>query len=181
MPLTEREREELARKINQQRRAMWKGQTTDELQAKKEQKPEKNAPTIERQKKQIEPEQTPEPYHQVGEKEPIEKHEESKKEKLAKKIKQQRRAVWGGKPDAKSKTNKRKSRSVKKILERHQEPEPIKQNQLNERRAKAKSRDYQSKAPTLKLALLVIIGLIGMIAIGITIGYLAAVRDLIKI
>ena len=82
MPLSERERAELAKKINQQRRSMWKGQVSKERQTKKKRKEEKRP--SEPQEKHEKIEQAPEPYYQAAEK-------EREKEELAEKIKQQRR------------------------------------------------------------------------------------------
>ena len=108
---------------------------------------------------------------------PLERVKEREKEELAEKIKQQRRTVWRGEPAARSKRKKRKFRSTRRVLDYQQETEPTEQsaeNRSNEQETKEKSRDYQSKAPTLKLAVIVILGLIGAIAIGVTIGYLVA-------
>ena len=59
--------------------------------------------------------------------------------------------------------------------------EQILEQQLSNPKAKKKRRNVQSSVPSLRLALLVIIGLIAVIMIGVAIGYLAAVRGLIKI
>ncbi len=110
--------------------------------------------------------------------------DERERAELAKKINQQRRTVWRGEPAARSKRKKRKLRSARRVLDYQQEIEPTEQstaNQSNERETKEKSRNRRSKVPTLKLAIIVILSLIGAIAIGIAIGYFAASRNLINI
>lgn len=190
MPLDEREREELAKKINQQRRAMWKGQVTKERRTKEKRRKEEQPPETQQQDEGIA--QTPEPLSQAVEEDPQkepgrieqlpERVKEREKEELAEKIRQQRRAVWRGKPEARSKRKKRGPGSAKRVLNYQQEIEPAEQRDVNQpNKPKEKSRDYKSKAPTLKLALIVILGLIGAIAIGVAIGYIAASRGLINI
>ncbi|MFC1718946.1 hypothetical protein ACFL6S_35170 [Candidatus Poribacteria bacterium] len=192
MPLDERERAELAKKINQQRRSMWKGQVTkDERDGKKREKVEQD---LKPQQTHEEVQQISEPPNQMMEEksveeikeveQPLERVKEGEKEELAEKIKQQRRTVWRGEPAAKSKRKKRELRSTRRVLDYQQEIKPTEQstaNPPNERETKEKSRDYRSKVPTLKLAIIVILSLIGVIAIGVVIGYLAASRDLINI
>ena len=196
MPLTEREKEELARKIDQQRKAMWKGQPTSERQTKTEQSPEKSEETS---KPKQEPEiakQTPKSDYHAVESEIVDRPDETKptlkeqsqdeKEELAKKIKQQRRAVWKGKPEPRSKRPK-SARSVDRALYNQKKPELAEHpaidhsEQQETQETEEESKEYQSKAPPLKLALIVIIGLIGAIALGIAIGYIAVVRDLINV
>lgn len=180
MPLDEREREELAKKINQQRRAMWKGQVTKGRQTRKKREAKKPKgssdlqPTIDTSYQVAEAEPTEE-LEEVEQ--PLEEIKKSDREELAEKIKQQRRDVWKGEPETRARRKKQKSRSSKRVLDYQQETEPIEQpisNPIGEPIAKEKSRDYKSKAPTLKLAVIVILGLIGAIAIGVTIGYLVA-------
>ena len=180
MPLDEREREELAKKINQQRRAMWKGQVTKGRQTGKKREANKA------EESSI-PQPTVDPGYQTVEEEPTEELKEveqtpveikkTDREELAEKIKQQRRTVWKGEPETRARRKKQESRSNRRVLDYQQETEPIEQlvpNPIDEPMAKEKSRDYQSKAPTLKLAVIVILGLIGAIAVGVTIGYLVA-------
>jgi Flp pilus assembly protein TadB len=124
--------------------------------------------------------------------------DEREKEELAKKIKEQRRAVWKG--ETKSRNQKRARRDfttarrisdqdqgrekVRLYLERQQEKESVElsfEQPSDIQRMKRKSRDSRLKVPALKLALLVIIGLIAAILLGVGIGYLVAVRNWISI
>ncbi len=180
MPLDEREREELAKKINQQRRAMWKGQVTKGSQTEKKQGGQKT-------KEGIPAQPTVDPGYRTSEEEPagelkeveqsLKEIKEREKEELAKKIKQQRETVWNGEPETRGTQKKQRSRSNRRVLDYQQETKAIEQpesNPIDEPVAKEKSRDYKSKAPTLKLAVTVILGLVGTIAIGVAIGYLIA-------
>lgn len=217
MPLSEREKEELAKKIEQQREDMWKGQATSErgtrkkrwrkkteeiLESQHERREVEQAPEYPQELEEIEQapeypqkreeaEQIPEPHHHVIADEPVEERreveqppeEQSETEELAEKIRQQRRTVWQGKPEVKGRKKKkpRTTRSVRRVVPHQQESESSEKSPADERKAKEKSRDHKSKVPTLKLALIVVIGLIGAIAIGIAIGYVVAIKDLIKI
>ena len=193
MPLTEHEREELAKKIDQQRKAMWKGQTTGDRQTKNKRSPEKDDGTLKRQQKPQEVEQASELYYHVAEDEVIDEPDEveppskeqrqDEREELAKKIKQQRRAIWKGEPATRSKEPK-SARSISKALHRQEESESAEQqatSHSNQQETEEKNREYRSKAPHLKLALIVIISLIGAIALGVAIGYFVAARGLINV
>ncbi len=164
---------------------MWKGQATKDRPTKSKQEPEKVEQPIEQQQEYEEVKQAPESYDQLVEAEPAEEYIEikqppkrvSEKEELAKKVKEQRESVWSGEPEVKSKQKKRKSRSTRRVLDYQQDTKPAESlpvKQTNEPEAKKKSRDYKPKAPTLKLAIIVMLGLVGAIAIGVTIGYLVA-------
>lgn len=177
MPLDEREKEELAKKIMEQRRAVWKGEATDKRRTEKRRERKKTKPVLDRQQDREEIEQTLEsPYRIAEEREEVEqtseKQQEREKEELIEKIKEQRRSIWKGEMTDKRRTKKKRERKKTK---------PVLDRQSNRPKARKKGKDAQSSVPTLRLALLVIIGLIAAIIIGMTIGYLAAVRDLIKI
>jgi len=128
--------------------------------------------------------------------------DEREKEELAKKIKEQRRTVWKGEAESRSPTKNptkrrwdfRKARrisdqeqgqeKVKLYSERQQQREKTEQSPekpLDRPRTKKKSRDSRLKVPALKLALLVIIGIIAAILLGVGIGYLVATRSWLSI
>lgn len=124
--------------------------------------------------------------------------DEREKKELAKKIKEQRSAMWSGEAKTKNETKKKRDiKTARRIPDHEQGREKIRQyserqqddktteqssEQLSRRpRIKKKSRDNQSKIPALKLALLVIIGLIAAILLGVGIGYLASVRNWIPV
>jgi|GEM_PF-1886271 len=176
MPLNEREKRELAKKIEEQRRSMWKGEATDKRRTKKRRERKKTKLLSERQQDHEEIEQTLESPYQITEereeaKQILEKQRESEKEELAEKIKEQRRSMWKGEVTDKRRTKKQKRKKTKPALDR----------QSNTPKSRRRGEDVQSKVPTLKLAFLVIIGLIAAIIIGVAIGYLVAIHDLIKI
>lgn len=124
--------------------------------------------------------------------------DEREKKELAKRIKEQRSAMWKGEVKSRSQTKKKRDiKTARRIPDHEQGRERIRQyserqqddrtteqssEQLSRRpRIKKKSRDNKSKIPALKLALLVIIGLIAAILLGVGAGYLAAVRDWIPV
>jgi hypothetical protein len=111
--------------------------------------------------------------------------DEREKRELAARIKEQRRTVWSGTTKAKRRTkNRRDLRTARLVLDHqkgHREVEQISDHQSDEPEAERKSSGFQLSIPSLKLALLVIIGLIAAILIGVAIGYVAAVRDWINI
>jgi hypothetical protein len=177
MPLDEREKKELAEKIVEQRRSMWKGEAKDKRQKKKRRERKKTKPVLDRQQDREGIQQTLVPPYQITKdrqeqevEQPIEKQQKREKEELTEKIKEQRRSVWKGEPTDKRRTKKRERKKTK----------PVSDRQSNRSKEK-KDKDARSSVPTLRLALLVVIGLIAAIMIGVAIGYLAAVRDLIKI
>lgn len=210
MPLTDSEREELAKKINQQRRSMWKGQVSDENRPnKKGKKADINVP--ESRQNYTEPE------HPVKLPDPVIEEETDReivhppinqpvneikptpieppandREKLADKVKEQRRSVWAG--ETKRKKSKRKkdsrkiTRSTNKILNYSQESVPVEKTsekqpleaQLEEPKNRKKGEGFFLKAPALKLALIVIVCLIGAISIGIAVGYIIASQNLLE-
>jgi hypothetical protein len=106
---------------------------------------------------------------------------EREKKELAKRIDEQRRAMWTGEVESRSQTREEKQgrgkigqffqrlKRGKKTIQRPEQPS----DRLREKR---KSRDTQSKIPALTLALIVIVSLIVCILIGVGIGYLAAVH-----
>ena len=51
----------------------------------------------------------------------------------------------------------------------------------SQREAEKENKDYKSRVPAIKVVLIVIACLMGAIALGIAMGYLAAVRNLINI
>ena len=129
--------------------------------------------------------------------------DERGKKKLAEKIKEQRRAMWKGEVTTRSRTKrKRDLRGARRVSDRQKEHEEVGQDlepfidkdsveepregeqvsdhQSNDPEAKREDSSAQSLIPTLKLALLVMIGLIAAILLGVAIGYLAAVRDWIS-
>ena len=172
MPLTEREKEELARKIDQQRKAMWKGQPTRKPESQKTREPESQ------RARKPEDQTTRKPDNQIAK-----EQRQDEREELVKKIKQQRRAVWKGEPEARSK-KPRSARSISRVLHQQEESESAKQHatsHLDQQETEEKNREYRSKAPHLKLALIVIISLIGAIALGVAIGYFVAARGLINV
>jgi predicted ribonuclease toxin of YeeF-YezG toxin-antitoxin module len=176
MPLSEREKKELAKKIAEQRRSVWKGEVTDKPRNKKRRERKKTMPVLDRQQDREEIEQTLEFPYQITEeceetKQILEEQRESEKEELAEKIKEQRRSMWKGEVTDKRRAKKQERKKTKPALDR----------QSNTPRSRGKSKDVQSKVPTLKLAFLVIIGLIAAIIMGVAIGYLVAIHDLIKI
>lgn len=193
MVLDEREKEELAKKITEQRKSVWKGEVTPKRRAKKRQERKKAEQVPDRQQEHEEVEQIPEPHSGVVDDDSVEEHEEVKqsldqpqereRNELAKKVMEQRRATWKGAAGAGSRT-RRASENAERILRRHQEIERTQQKleqQPDEPKVKKKRRNVQSRVPSLKLALLVMIGLIAAITIGVAIGYLAATHDLLKI
>jgi hypothetical protein len=119
--------------------------------------------------------------------------DERAKTELAEKIEEQRRAMWRGESKAASRTKRRESKKSSPTLKRgdlgtpvlarqqeHGRAEQTLDQQLDKPKAR-ENRGFRLNVPTLKLALLVIIGLIAAIIIGVAVGYVAAVRDLIKI
>lgn len=195
MPLDEREKEELAKKIMDQRRAMWKGETATKRPTKKGRESRKSKRVLDSQQKHEEVKQAPTPYQEVadddsaGEHEGIERTSESEdereREELIKKIVEQRRGVWKGQTAVQTRTKRsQESKRTKKTLDRQKEHEKVEQTlarHSDKPRARRKDENIQSRVPSLKLALLVIVGLIAAIAMGVAIGYLVAIRDLIKI
>ena len=195
MPLDEREKEELAEKIMEQRRAMWKGKTVTKRPTKKGRESRKSKSVLDRQQKREEVKQAPTPYQEVADDDSAEKHEEiertseskdkREKEELTKKIVEQRRSVWKGKTAVKPQTKRsRESKRTERTLDRQKEHVKIGQTlarHSDKPRVKRRDENIQSRVPSLKLALLVIVGLIAAIAMGVAIGYLVAVRDLVKI
>ena len=124
--------------------------------------------------------------------------DEREKEELAKKIKEQRRTVWKGEAESRSPTKRRwdfrKARRIsdqeqgrKKVRlysERQQQKEKTEQSPekpSDRPRTKKKSRDSRLKIPALKLAVLVIIGIIAAILLGVGIGYLVATRNWLSV
>lgn len=124
--------------------------------------------------------------------------DEREKKELAKRIKEQRSAMWKGEVKTRSQTKKKRDiKTARRIPDHEQGREKVRQYSERQQddkkteqsleqpsgrpRIKKKSRDSQSKIPALKLALLVIIGLITAILLGVGIGYLAAVRDWIPV
>jgi hypothetical protein len=176
MHLDEGEKRELAKKIEEQRRSMWKGQATDKRRTKKRRERKKTKPVLYRQQEREEIEQPLEsPYQITEEREEAEQalqgQQRSEKEELAKKIEEQRRSMWKGEVTDRRRTKKKQKRKKNK---------PALNRQSNRPKTKRKGKDVESKIPTLKLAFLVIIGLIAAIIAGVAIGYLAAVHDLIR-
>ena len=110
---------------------------------------------------------------------------ETEKDELARKIGEQRKAVWRGQTAARRGARKRRERERNESApERRREPAEVEHtsvHQLGEMEAERKSSGVQSRVPALKIALLAIVGLISAIIIGIAIGYLVAIHDLIKI
>lgn len=132
--------------------------------------------------------------------------DEREKKELAKRIKEQRRAMWKGEVATRSRTKKRRDlRGARRVpdhqeehqeagqhseshretvgedsVEEHQESEQVSDRQSDEPEARRKDSIAQSNIPPLRLALLVMIGLIAAILIGVAVGYLAAVRDWIN-
>ncbi len=114
--------------------------------------------------------------------------DEQQKKELAEKISQQRKSMWKGEV---SKKKRREPQNSNQIAESQQKPSKI----LKEKRKKSekaqkpdppkprrvRNEDVPQGIPRLKTVLLVIIGLICAIAIGVTIGYLAASLNLIRI
>lgn len=131
--------------------------------------------------------------------------DDQEKKELAKKIREQRRAVWKGETTSRSrKTNRGKpggsgrdpqqeqtSESYKNFVEGEEEASPTLQDTLStelasdaqagEAKPKSRTRDTILKPPRIGLALLVIIGLIAALILGAAIGYLLASMDLIKL
>ena len=180
MPLTEREKEELARKIDQQRKAMWEGQTTRKLDEQTTRKPDEQ--TTRKSDEQTTRKSDEQTTRKSDEQKAKEQSQDERKE-LAKKIKQQRRAVWKGEPESRSKRPK-SGRSIDRVLYDQKEAELAEQHAIDhsdQQETEEESKEYRSKAPPLKLALIVIIGLLGAIALGIAIGYIAVVRNLINV
>jgi len=194
MPLDEREKEELAKKIMEQRRAMWKGKTVTKRPTKKGRESRKSKRVLDRQQKHEEVKQAPTPYQEVAD-DSAEKHQEieqtseskheREREELAKKIVEQRRSVWKGRTAVKTRTKgSRESKRTEKTLDRQKEHAKVEQTlarHSDKPRARRRDENTQSRVPSLKLALLVIVGLIAAIAVGVAVGYLVAARDLIKI
>jgi len=175
MSIDEREKKELAKKIAEQRRSMWKGEATSKYRTKKKRK--KTKPVLDRQQDREAIEQTPESPYQIAQErsevgQALEEQQELEREELARKVKEQRRSVWKGDVTNRRRTKKKRERKKTK---------PVQELQSNRPKAKRQVKDVQSKIPSLKLALLVIIGLIAAILMGVAIGYLVAVHDLVKI
>lgn len=109
--------------------------------------------------------------------------DEREKKELAEKIKEQRRAVWSGKVRAKRRTKNRRDLKTARLVLDHQKHKAVEQvsaHQSDEPQAEREDSGVQSNIPTLKVALLVMIGLIAAILMGVTVGYLAAVCNWIS-
>ncbi len=185
MPMNEREKKELEEKIKNQRRAMWKGEAAGKDKTK-------NSRTLEKQpehKAREATEETAEQHGFVWKKAAASKNQAkttpvSEEKELERKIAEQRRAMWQGQPDTGRERKRRESKMVEEALHQQQESERTEDTleyQVDDTKPKRKQRNTGPRIPSLKLALLVIIGLIGAIIIGVAIGYLAAARNLIKI
>ena len=149
MPLDEREKRELAEKIAEQRKSVWKGEVSTKRDKKKGKEPNQIERTLDRQQGHEKIQETLEPRYSTGHKDFAEERKE-----------------------------------IQQFPEQRREHESIKQTsgrRSDKPKSKRKSRNSRSSVPTLKLALLMIIGLIASIIMGVAIGYLIAVRDLIKI
>jgi hypothetical protein len=189
MPLDEREKKELEKKIKAQRRSMWKGEVTSENRIRRSGE-KREARPISRDQQEYGKETAAQRGSawkeaaaarnrvraelEIREDELVpDDQQKSEEAKLASKIVEQRKFMWEG--QASSKREKKKKRGSKKtqvIINERQSDEPG---------VKRKERDTRSSVPSLKLALIVIISFIGAVILGISIGYLAAVRDLINI
>lgn len=185
MPLDKREREELAKKIMEQRRSTWKGEATvkrppkKKLERKKteqtsgrQRKYRKTVPASDRQQKHEEPKEGSKPDHWIVDGKPAEERREVKQIS----DRQQERKE----PEQTSELHYRII-DEKPVEKREEVKQTIGRQSDNKPKAKKRDRDIQWNVPGLKLSLLVIIGLIAAIMIGVAIGYWAAVRDLINI
>ena len=151
MSLDENKKRELRKKIEEQRRSMWKGQM-ESGRRKRSGRELRETDRVSDQQPQEQNQSTEYNYVVLGDASVVKQTEakqmraerEKDQKELARKIKEQRRAVWMGK-------------------------------------ASSDQREARSRLPRLGLALLIILGLIGAIAIGIGIGYLLAFYDLIGI
>jgi hypothetical protein len=187
MPLDEREKKELEKKIKAQRRSMWKGEVTSKNRIRRSGE-KREARPISRDQQEYGKETAAQRGSawkeaaaarnrakaelEIRENELVpDDQQKSEEAKLANKIAEQRRSMWEGQASNK-REKKRANRKTQAIINERQSDEPG---------AKRKERDTRSNVPSLKLALLVIISFIGAVLIGIAIGYLAAVRDLINI
>ena len=194
MPLDEREKKELEERIRNQRRAMWKGEVKDKNQVKKKLRSTKTSPALRDQQRDEEARQT------------LEKRIGAEKKETANTATKPRRSLRRhlARNGPKMVQSDERVRSIPEDHRAYEEVErvPVKQQERDkkelakkvkeQRRSvwsgrtgneleRKKGRDIPSRIPSLKLALIVIISLIGAVLIGITIGYLAAVRDLINI
>ena len=78
MVLDEREKEELAKKITEQRKSVWKGEVTPKRRAKKKQARKDAERVPDRQQEHEDAERTPEPQLRVMDADSIEEQEEVK-------------------------------------------------------------------------------------------------------
>ena len=110
---------------------------------------------------------------------------ESEKDELARKIGEQRKAVWKGQTGTRRGVRKRRERERSKVApvrrRERAEVEQTSSQQLGEMKAERRGSGVRSRVPALKIALLTIVGIISAIIVGIAIGYLVAIHDLIDI
>jgi hypothetical protein len=194
MPLDEREKRELEERIRNQRRAMWKGEVKDKTQAKKKLRRTKASPVLR------------DPQRDEEARQILEKRLGTEKEETAGIVTKSRRSLGRHSARNGSKVvqsddrlrsmpeDRRAYEEIERVPAKQQEREKTElERKIKEQRRsvwngrtgteleRRKGRETPSRIPSLKLALIVIISLIGAVMIGIAIGYLAAVRDLINI
>ena len=166
MSLNESKKRELAKKIEEQRKTVWKGEAASKRRIRKRREYKKTGSVSEHQQEYSEDAQASETYRSVRDynsardetaaEQNQAQPQEPENDDLKKKIAEQRRATWQGEVTSRRRMKKK-------------------------RKTAGPDSELQSKLPRLKIALLLILGLVFAIALGVAIGYLLASHDLIKI